>query len=247
MTLMNNNIKVLAVIPARGGSKGIPRKNIKLLEGHPLIAYTITPALNSSFITDLIVSTEDREIAEISEKYGTRVPFLRPFELATDKALAIPTIQHAVLEAEKLYNKVYEYVLMLQPTCPFTTVNDIDKSIQKLIDSNADSVISVKDAGAYHPARMKIVSDEKLLLDYDKEEIEMLSRQNLPVVYIRSGDIYACKRNILMEKNSFKGNISRPYIITGERTINIDTSIDWLLAESIMKQFGNPLKEHNFG
>lgn len=229
------SLNVLGIIPARGGSKTIPRKNIKLLGNHPLIAYTIVPALKSKYLTKVIVSTEDPEIQDIARKYGADVPFSRPAYLATDDALAVPTIQHAVKEMERIDQVKYDIIVMLQPTCPFTTANDIDSCIQKLIQTSADSVITVKDVGANHPMRMKKIVDD-VLIDYMEEEVENMPRQNLPPVYIRSGDIYVVKRDVLMGENSFKGDISRSYAIPNDRTINIDSENDWLLAEALVKQ-----------
>lgn len=234
--------RILGVIPARGGSKGVPRKNIRPLDGHPLIAYTIQPALKSRLLTHLVVSTEDDEIAAVSEKYGARVPFRRPMELATDQALAVPTIQNAVTEMERIEGIQFDYVVMLQPTCPFTTTEDIDQSLTTLIESGADSVISITPVGNNHPARMKVVR-EGLLFDYGGDEtVENMPRQKLPPVFIRSGDIYAVKRDVLMNSGTFKGKVSRPQMIPAERAINIDDRFDWILAEHTIREQGNPLR-----
>lgn len=222
--------RVLGVIPARGGSKGVPRKNVAPILGKPLIGYTIEAALKSRLLTEVVVSTDDDEIAEVSRKFGAQVPFRRPAELATDKALAVPTIQHAVREMEKLREYRYDAVVMLQPTTPLRTAEDIDECLKKLFATGADSVIAVVEVGGHHPVRMKRIVDDRLV-DYSEEEIENRPRQELPPVYLRAGSVYATKRDVLMERNSFKGTVSRPYVIPPERAVNIDTPIDLKIAE----------------
>jgi CMP-N-acetylneuraminic acid synthetase len=222
--------RVLGVIPARGGSKGVPRKNIAPVLGKPLIAYTIEAALASKLLTDAIVSTDDEEIARVSRQYGASVPFMRPAELATDAAQAIPTIQHAVRQMEKLRSWRYDAVVMLQPTTPLRTAEDIDECLKKLFATEADSVISVVEVGGYHPVRMKRIVDDQLV-DYAEEEIENRPRQELPPVYLRAGSVYATKRDVLMLHDSFKGRVSRPYIVPLDRHANVDTAIDLKIAE----------------
>jgi CMP-N-acetylneuraminic acid synthetase len=231
---MAKNLKILAVIPARGGSKGIHKKNIKRIGKHPLLAYTIYQAKKSRSINDVVVSSDDQTIIKVAKRYGALAPFVRPKELSTDKALAVPTIQQAVAFMEKQKGFNYNYVLMLQPTCPFTLASDIDQAIKKLIKTKADSVISVVEVGPIHPYRMKkIVSDR--LVDYSKETVENMPRQKLPKVYIRSGDIYATKRDVLMKQNTFKGKNSRPYIIPLDRAMNVDSIADFWLAEKMIE------------
>ena len=127
---------ILAIIPARGGSKGVPRKNIRELGGKPLIAYTIEAAIASSYIDKLIVSTDDKEILETSHKWGAEVPFLRPTELATDTAKAIEVVKHALLEMENLNNQEYPVVVYLEPPAPFKTTKDIDACIELFFEKN---------------------------------------------------------------------------------------------------------------
>ena len=227
---------ILGVIPARGGSKGVPRKNVKPLLGKPLIAYTIEAALASRLLTDTVVTTEDEEIAAVSRQYGAQVPFMRPDDLATDAAKAVPTIQHAVAEMERIKGVKYDVVVMLQPTTPLRTADDIDQCLEKLLSTGADSVISVVEVGGYHPVRMKrIVPDPSgtsdLLVDYAEEEIENQPRQELPSVYLRAGSVYATRRDVLMNDNTFKGKVSRPFVIPHERHVNIDNQLDMKIAE----------------
>lgn len=228
--------KIIGVIPARGGSKSIPRKNIKILQGKPLVAYTIKEAKKSKYLTHLVVSTEDEEIKNISLKYGAEVPFLRPKELATDDALAIPTVQHTVTTIEKIKNIKYDYIIMLQPTAPLRKAEDIDKALAMLIEADADGIISVVDVDNWHPMKMKKFDENSYLIDYQTPPVENPPRQILPKVYMVNGAIYATKRDVFMEKNTFKGEKCLGYIMPPERSVNIDTEIDFLIAEYYLRK-----------
>ena len=141
---MNKKPFIVAVIPARGGSKRLPRKNIIDLNGKSLIAYTIEAALKSKYINKVIVSTEDKEIAEVAEKFGAKVPFIRPAKLASDTASTLGVLKHAVTFIEKEENKKIDIVITLQPTSPLRTVHHIDESIEKFLKNNFDSLVSIK-------------------------------------------------------------------------------------------------------
>ena len=222
--------RILAVIPARGGSKGIPNKNLYPLLGKPLIAYTIIESLKSKYITDLIVTTDSTAIKEVAEKYKIEVPFVRPENLSGDNALAIPTIQHATLEYEKIKDIEYDYIIMLQPTAPLRMAFDIDEALGLLITHNSDSVISIVDVDNYHPMKMKIVEDG-LLKDFQKPPTENPPRQTLPPVYIVNGAIYATRRDVLINQSSFIGEKCLPYIMPRNRSVNIDNIEDFIIAE----------------
>jgi CMP-N-acetylneuraminic acid synthetase len=225
---------VLGVIPARGGSKSVPRKNIALLHGRPLIAYTIEAARASRRLTHFLVSSEDPEIIAVAADCGAPVPFVRPAELATDVAPTLPVVQHAVREMERMEGIIFEIVVLLQPTTPLRCAQDIDAAVAKLIDTGADSVVSVVDVGAYHPARMRQIVDDRLVELPMREPREMLRRQELPPVYIRNGAVYAVRRQVVMEQNSLIGQVSRPYIMPEERSVNIDSRLDMLMAEILL-------------
>jgi len=225
----------LGVIPARGGSKGIKNKNIHQLNGLPLIYHTINEGLKSKLLTDIIVSTDSIDIKNISEKYGAECPFIRPKELSTDDALAIPTIQHAVRTYEKIVGFKYDFILMLQPTAPLRKANDIDNALLELITKDADGIISVVDVDNFHPIKMKII-DNGFLNDYKDYEVENPPRQELPPVFIVNGAIYATKRDVIMKQNTFKGKICLPYIMPQERSVNIDNFSDFIVAEYYMNE-----------
>jgi len=230
-------MRIIGVIPARGGSKSIPRKNIAPLLGKPLVAYTIEAALASRLLTDVVVSTEDEEIAKVCSGLGAQVPFIRPAELATDTALSLPVIQHAVREMEARRDKLYDIVVMLQPTTPLRQALDIDAGIQLLMDTCADSVISVVDVGGHHPFRMKrVVGDGRLINFIDQGFEDLRPRQQLPPVYIRSGALYIAKRYVIMEQNTFGGMDSRAYVMSVERAVNIDGELDLVVAEYLLKK-----------
>ncbi len=231
------NLKIIGIIPARGGSKGVPRKNIRPLAGVPLIAYTIKEALKCKMLKDVVITTDDEEIREISIKYGAKVPFLRPKELAKDDSLVIPTIRHALLEMKKIEGKKYDYLVMLQPTTPLRSSQDIEVALKILIEKNADGIISVVDVDNWHPMKMKKFEGEKLV-DYEKPPVENPPRQILPKVYMVNGAIYATKRDVFLEKNSFQGNFCLGYIMPPERSVNIDSELDFVLAEYLINKYG---------
>ena len=190
-------MKILGVIPARGGSKSVNKKNIAEIAGFPLIYYTINEAKKISLFTDLIVSTDDKEIANISKKYGAKVPFMRPLEIAQDDTLSIDVLKHSLFEMEKIKNTEYDAVMMLQPTSPFRNEKHIDESIKIFKETNADSVVSVVSVEGYHPFRMKRMIGHSLINYIDQGFEDMRPRQVLPKVFIRNGAIYLSKSNVI--------------------------------------------------
>lgn len=238
-----NSARILGVILARGGSKGVPRKNIKPLNSKPLIVYTIDEGLKSELITDLIVSTDDQEIAQVARESGAKVPFMRPAELATDSATSKACLQHAVLEMEKQGGQPYDFIVELMCTNPLKTVEDIDAILHKLIDTKADSVIGVIKLDDHHPARIKKIVDDRIV-DFCVPEPNGARRQDLkPDAYIRNGSIYAMKRDVLMIQDRRYGTPdSRPYIFSPERSVNIDSKLDWDMVETRMRDKSNGMK-----
>jgi CMP-N-acetylneuraminic acid synthetase len=228
-------MKIIGVIPARGGSKGVPGKNFKLLSGKPLIAYTIESALKSS-LDRIIISTDNMEIVRISENYGLKVPFIRPSELASDTAKSIDVAIHALRMAEQEENLLYDAVMLLQPTAPFRSHDDIDLALAMLKkDELADSVISVVPVGGHHPARMKYIEEGVLIDPPFCEAYENQNRQELRTMFIRNGAVYLTKRATLLA-SSFKGKKSLAFIMPEERSINIDTPSDFEYAEWMIKR-----------
>jgi CMP-N,N'-diacetyllegionaminic acid synthase len=229
-------MKILAIIPARGGSKGIPKKNIIKINNTPLIGYTIDAALASRYITDVVVSTDDNEIAKISKKLGANVPFIRPELLALDDSESTPVIQHALLFMEKSKNIIYDAVLMLQPTSPLRTSKHIEDSIELFKSNKCDSVVSVVSVGGNHPFRMKRLIDNRLINYIDQGFWDMRPRQSLPDVYIRNGAIYLISRNVFMQQQQLIGNKCLGYVMSDSESANIDTPIDLKIAELLLKE-----------
>ena len=235
----NKKIRILGLTLARGGSKSVPRKNIKPIAGLPLIGYTIAEALKSKFITRYIVSTDDEEIQQVAIQCGAEAPFLRPNEFSTDEASSVSAMQHAVDWVEQQEGIKYDYIVELMCTNPMKSAEDIDASIEKLISTGADSVIAIHQLEDHHPARIKKIVDDKIV-DFCIPEIPESRRQDLkPNAYIRSGSIYALKRNYLMiDGKRYGSDNSKPYILPQERAINIDTKMDFIVAELILNNSG---------
>ncbi len=231
-----NNPKVLAVIPARGGSKGVPRKNIRMVGGKPLIAYTIDAALAvKNRLHRLIVSTDDAEIAAMAQDYGAEVPFMRPVDLGGDKVPMVPVLKHAIQTIEELDGIKLEWVLLLQPTCPFRAPEDILAALELAAAGGCDSVISVVRVLAHHPILMKKIENDRLL-PFMIEEIEGTRRQDYnPPAYMRNGSIYLTRRDNLMNNNSIWGKVIRPYIMPEERSVNVDSEMDMKLVEFMLQ------------
>lgn len=229
---MTGDLKVLGLVPARGGSKSIPGKNIVVLRGKPMIAYTLDAAKASKRLARCIVSTDSQEIADVCRRCGGDVPFLRPSELAGDDTPTLPVVMHA-LDA---LQETYDAVVLLQPTSPLRTAADIDESIRLLADrADADSVISVVRVGDHHPARMKYVRDGLLVDPPFAEEREGQRRQDLPELYLRNGAIYLTRTRVLREQKSIKGRRSLAYVMPEERSVNVDSPVDLLVAEAVLK------------
>ena len=228
--------KILAIIPARGGSKAVPRKNIRVVGGKPLIAYTIETALAAGALFHrVIVSTDDPEIAAIAAQYGAEVPFRRPEDLSGDRVPSLPVLQHGVDFIEQQDGVVLDGVFLLQPTAPLRTVEDIEAAIQLARQEVCDSVISVVQVFAVHPILMKRI-EGKRLKDYCMAETEGTRRQDYdPPAYMRNGAIYLTRRDVLMEANSIWGETICPYVMPPERSVSIDDEMDLRLLERMLQ------------
>ena len=225
---------ILGLIPARGGSKELPRKNIKPLLGKPLIAWTIEQALASKYLDRVVVSTDDKEIAEISKKYGAGVPFIRPKELAKDSAKGINVVLHAIDWFKKGdRQKQYDLIMLLQPTSPLRKSEDIDKSIEYLFLKEAKAIASVCDVD-HHPLWANILPENGCMKDFIRPETTNKNRQELPVFYRLNGAIYLAYCNYIKERKSFFGKETFAYIMPKERSTDIDNKIDFELVQIIM-------------
>jgi CMP-N,N'-diacetyllegionaminic acid synthase len=228
-------MKILGVITARGGSKGLPRKNIRSLHGKPLIEYTIQAALAAVDVFHrVIVSTEDAEIAEVSRRAGADVPFLRPQELARDSTPTLPVLQHAVEYIERCDGVAIDWVMILQPTSPLRTKEDIQTAVNLAAAGDCDTVVSVQRANKCHPYKMKKMDSAGRLVPFIDGSVEPVRRQDLtPDAYQRNGAIYLVRRDRLLENRLYGDSISA-YIMPDDRSVDIDTHVDFLLAEALL-------------
>jgi CMP-N,N'-diacetyllegionaminic acid synthase len=228
-------VKILGVITARGGSKGIPGKNLKLLGGRPLLAYTVDAARESGALDRVILSTEDAAIAEAGRAMGCDVPFVRPAELSSDDTIHLHVIQHA---ARWMIEHGYQpdAVMTLQPTSPLRSAADITDAARLLETSGADSVLSVTEVSAHaHPLRMLRVDaggDATLFATGEPVRRRINRRQDLPQAWVMNGAIYACRTSVLFDAEpSLYGDRVAAYPMPAERSISIDDFEDWAAAE----------------
>jgi len=233
---------LIAIVPARGGSKGIPGKNIKIFCGKPLIYYTISEALKSKLITEIIISTDSLEIAETAKGFGAKCPFIRPSELATDNAKAIDNYIYTVKKLNDDYNYSEDEFIVLQPTSPLRTVFDIDNAINLFIEKSADSVISVTEFD--HPIEWaKIIESDGRLRNYFQSETNSnLNRQELQTSYRPNGAIFVFKFELLFNNYSYYSENTFGYKMSSENSIDIDTELDFEFAEYIMRKRNNECK-----
>lgn len=228
-------MKILAIIPARGGSKRLPHKNILPLGGKPLIAWTIEAALKSIYITDVIVSTDNKEIASISQKYGAKVPFIRPSDISNDVATSIDVVKHAVNYQKECFCKEYDTIILLQPTSPLRRVEDIDSAIEEMMKRNADSIISMCEC-EHPPVWSNILPNDFSLTNFDQVEYLNVRSQDIPTFYRYNGAIYLSNINRLVRENQFNFDTkSFAYIMPQDRSIDIDSLLDFRFAEVLIK------------
>lgn len=228
--------KFLGVIVARGGSKGIPRKNIKELCGKPLIGYTIDVANTSLHLDRVVVSTDDQEIFSISKGLGANVPFIRPSELATDKSTSLEVLQHAINWLKDNIGEEYDYTMLLQPTSPLRTVEDIDDCIKKIVDTGADSVFTMKKLVDFSLPKLKILDGDRIVSFLEDEEKQSKSRDMAgPAIYKRNCAVYLTRTSLIMKGEQF-GKDSRACIVPEERSVDINEPFDFELAEFLIKK-----------
>ncbi len=231
--------KFLALIPARGGSKGLPKKNIKKLVDKPLIAWSIQAALNSNYIDDIIVTTDSEEIAKVSKEYGANVPFLRPGYLSTDEATTVDAVFHAIDFCNNELNKDYDYIVLLEPTSPLREKTDIDLMIEKLIneEDKVDSIISIGEAHE-HPSIMKRITEQKTLIPYCESLVRTTRRQDNDKAYFPYGVAYIVKTSTFRTEKTFYSKRNTFYEIQRHQCYEIDDIYDFLAIENIIKYKG---------
>jgi len=233
---MINKKSVIAIIPARSGSKGLPGKNVLNLCGRPLLGWPIRAAKNSTYVDRIIVSTDDKKIARIAKEKGAEVPFLRPSELALDTSTTISVIEH-VVAFTKNEGKGYNYCLLLEPTSPLTESSDIDKAIEKL-DSNrdiADSIVGVSKVEATHPVFDVVINKKGLIDPYLADDFSMAGRrQEIEDLYFFEGSLYISDMLILAKKKTFYHNRTLPHIVPKWKAFEVDDIVDFICIEAIL-------------
>ena len=231
------NKKILAVILARGGSKGIPKKNIYMISGHPLISYSIEAAKKSKLIHKIVVSTDDTDIADIANQYGAFTPFIRSKRLSEDTVPSVDALRDCVLKSEKFFNEKYDFVIELPCVSPFRDNKDVDNVLKTLIKKKCDSIISYVNTGEKHPTRLKRIIKNKVTnfcKDYPEPDVGS-RRQDFEPCYIRNGSIYAMTRKCIIDLKSRNGKKSYPFIMPLEKSINIDEKFDLEIANLLIE------------
>jgi CMP-N,N'-diacetyllegionaminic acid synthase len=234
-------LKTLAIIPARGGSKGVPRKNVRLVAGQPLITYAIQAAQQSAQLTAFVVTTDSEEIASVARDAGA-FTLLRPPELAQDATPMLPVVIHAIEQMEQATNQCFDTVILMQPTSPIRTGKNVDDVVAMLeADETVDGVISVCPMDDTHPARMYTLENDwmsPLWADW-----ETMQRQKLPVVYYRNGAFYAVRRAVLFKQQTLMPSRKKAYVMPREWLANIDDERDLLIADALVRHW----KQENGG
>ena len=225
---------VIGVIPARGGSKRLPKKNIKKLNGKPLIAYSIEAAQKARFLTDYLVSSEDREILQIARDYGAPTPFVRPDELAGDNVRNIDTVYHAMQFMENNKGIHYDIIVLLQPTCPIRRPEHINDAVTKLWYSDLDSAASVKGPFKKRDPILKAIRDG-IVEDY----CSIKDVDNVEPFYIYNASIYAVKRDYFVREHKLISPKQIPIVMDQFHSVDIDTEADLLVAEAYMRYLNN--------
>jgi len=228
--------KILAVVPARSGSKGIPDKNMKIVGGQSLIASAANCLNKLDWIDMKILSTDSKRYSDEGKKYGLQVPFLRPSFLSNDTSTAVDTMIHALQESEIFFGSRFDILLIIEPTSPFRIPEDVENTTNMLISSNADSSVCVSPLNAkYHPLKSLQLDNNGVLSHYEKSGNKITARQQLDKVYARNGICYALSRNYLLDKKSIFGEKTVGYIV--ERNfVNIDEPLDLEWAEFLLQR-----------
>lgn len=233
--MTNQTKNVLCTICVRGGSKGIPNKNIREVDSKPLIAHSIEHALSWDRKTDLIVSTDNKEIASIAREYGATVPFMRPEELATDTAAKLPVIKHAAAEAEQRFDTTYDYVVDIDATAPLRTVVDIENCFQAVSESDAHNAYTVTEADKNPYFNMVEIDDSGYAFLSKTTDSEVVRRQEAPTVYEMNASIYVFEGEFLNETDSIHGDRTKVSVMPPERSVDIDRLIDLAFVEFLFK------------
>jgi CMP-N,N'-diacetyllegionaminic acid synthase len=226
--------KIISIIPARGGSKGLPGKNIKPLLNKPLIGWTIEQARTSKYIDEIFVTTDSHEIADIAKQFGIDVPFLRPKELASDTSSSMDVVEH-VIKYYETNNKFFDYIILLEPTSPLRKKNDIDSAIEIVIENQeADGIVSVGEVHLEHPMIIKKINNSNRLEPYIFDTQKIYQRQQADKAYFPYGVIYMIKTSIFNVKKAFYTDNIIPYFIERWQNYEIDDQIDFEVIQNLI-------------
>lgn len=232
---MINGKRVIAIIPARGGSKGLPGKNIKELCGKPLIAWSIEAGLASQYIDEVMVTTDSDEIAGIARDFGATVPFIRPAELASDTATSFDTVKHAIDFYQDELNKTFDYIVLLEPTSPLRDKNDIDKSIEQLLSNpNAMAIVGICKTESQNPAFLVKKNNHDFLVGYENKDMKVLRRQDINDVFFFEGSVYVSQIDALLHKKTFYHEHTVGYIVPKWKSFEIDDIDDFIMVEALL-------------
>jgi len=225
----------LAIIPARGGSKGLPGKNIKELCGKPLIAWSIEAGLKSKYLDEVVVSTDYQSIADIAKEYGASAPFLRPDYLASDTATSFDAVKHTIDYYKNELNREFDYIVLLEPTSPLREMTDIDNAIEQLLNSSADSIVGISKTEDQNPAFLVNKDSSDFISGYQNKDMKVLRRQDILDVYFFEGTIYVSKSDVLLVKKTFYHKNTIGYEVPKYKSLEIDDIDDFIMVEAIMK------------
>ena len=228
----------LGIITARGGSKGLPGKNIKELCGKPLIAWSIEAGLKSNYLDEVMVTTDSKDIANIAKQYGASVPFLRPDVLASDTATSFDAIKHTIEFYKNEMKKEFDYIVLLEPTSPLREARDIDIAIEQLFNSNADSIVGICKTEDQNPAFLVFKNEKDFISGYENHDMKVLRRQDIKDVYFFEGTIYISKTDVLLNKKTFYHENTIGYVVPKYKSLEIDDIDDFIMVEAIMKHKG---------
>lgn len=233
---MYKNKAFLAIIPARGGSKGLPGKNIKELCGKPLIAWTVEAGLGSQYIDEVMVTTDSEEIACIAREFGASVPFVRPAELASDTATSFDVVKHAINFYKDKLNKKFDYVVMLEPTSPLRDKDDIDSAIEQLLSNpHASAIVGICKTESQNPAFLATKNDNDCLVGYVNKDMRVLRRQEISDVYFFEGSVYVSHIATLLDRKTFYHECTLGYEVPKWKSPEIDDIDDFIIVEALMK------------
>ena len=224
---------VLGLIPARGGSKGLPGKNVRELAGKPLIAWTVDAAIESGVLDAVVVTTDDAAIADAATAAGAEVPFVRPPELASDDALMIHVVLDAIERLEQA-GRSFRYVMLLQPTSPLRIAEDIRGAVARLRETDGRAVVSVCPA-EHSPLLANTLPDDGAMASFLRREVSTANRQELPTYYRLNGALYLAEVDFLREQRTFIADGTYAYVMPVERSVDVDTAFDLLVAEAVLR------------